>query len=398
MPWLNSVIVNTRLRGNRVLHPSGSIRPASFSINNGRILDFEPEGSNVTAYDADDLLVVPGIVDIHGDAFERQIHPRPRIGVPIEIGLLETDRQMIANGITTAFHGLTVNWAPGSRDIHAARAFLQSMERVAPRLHCDTKVHLRHEALSLDTVDAACEWMRQGRIALCAINDHREMVRRDIAKGTRLDSVSLDTEAYAALAHNYFDRSAEVPASLEKLTAVARDCNIPLLSHDDDTPEIRAAYRALGCSMCEFPADLATAEAALAAGDHIILGSPNILRGGSHCGRVGAAEMIRQGLCSVLCSDYYYPSILVAPFLLAAHRIVPFSDAWNLVSRTPAEAAKLDDRGTFANGKRADLLFIDDRDPLHPEVRAAFVAGVLVHTRGVTLTQSEATARQEALV
>ena len=188
------------------------------------------------------------------------------------------------------------------------------------------------------------------------------------------------------MARQFLARDPEVPASLEKLTALAREFDIPLASHDDDTPEARAAYRALGCTMCEFPADHATANAARQAGEDIILGSPNILRGGSHCGRVGAGEMIRQGLCSILCSDYYYPAVLVAPFILAVNKVAPFAAAWDLVSSAPARAAKLHDRGTLSEGKRADLLIIDDTDPLHPEVRAAFVEGAPVYTRGMNFT------------
>jgi alpha-D-ribose 1-methylphosphonate 5-triphosphate diphosphatase len=236
--------------------------------------------------------------------------------------------------------------------------------------------------LSLDTAEEACHWMREGRIALFAINDHAHMAERMLSQGpgARRDTVSIAGEEYASIARRALARRAEVPESLRKLTAVAQDCNVPLASHDDESPEMRSGYRDLGCSICEFPADRVTAEAAVQAGDSVILGSPNILRGGSHCGRVGASAMIGAGLCTVLCSDYYYPAVLIAPFWLAAHGVVPFERAWDLVSHAPARAVGLNDRGTIAPRQRADLLFVDDRDPMHPEVRAVFVNGILVHT------------------
>lgn len=376
----------TLIRGRRVLLPGGAISEATLICRGESIegveLRHKRDGCH---YDAGELLVLPGIVDLHGDAFERQIHPRAKVGFPIEIALAETDRQMIANGITTAFHGVTITWEPGARDIESARALLDTLDRVKPRLRCDTRVHLRHEVLSIDTVEETCTWMREGRIAMAAINDHSHMAERSMAQGSaaQRENVRVSGEEYVALAKRALARRPEVPDSLKKLTAAARHSGVPLASHDDESPAMRRSYRDMGCSICEFPADQATARAAIQAGDEVILGSPNILRGGSHCGRVGAAQMIGLGLCTALCSDYYYPAVLVAPFWLSAHEVVPFPTAWDLVSEGPARAVKLHDRGSIARGQRADLLFVDDRDPRHPVVRAVFAGGTLVHANGL---------------
>src|SRR5262245_19681537 len=88
--------------------------------------------------DADGLLVLPGIVDIHGDAFERQMMPRPGVDFPIDVALFDSDRQAIANGITTVFHGVTWSWEPGLRGPENARALLEGIERLRPRLAADT--------------------------------------------------------------------------------------------------------------------------------------------------------------------------------------------------------------------------------------------------------------------
>jgi alpha-D-ribose 1-methylphosphonate 5-triphosphate diphosphatase len=122
-----------------------------------------------------------------------------------------------------------------------------------------------------------------------------------------------------------------------------------------------------------------TAQDAAAAGDDIIFGAPNVVRGGSHLGWTNAAEMVARGLCSILASDYYYPAPLLAAFRLAATGAAPLERAWSLVSSGPARSMGLSDRGTIAAGKRADLILVDASDPARPRVAAAIVAGRAVY-------------------
>jgi alpha-D-ribose 1-methylphosphonate 5-triphosphate diphosphatase len=132
-------------------------------------------------------------------------------------------------------------------------------------------------------------------------------------------------------------------------------------------------------SLCEFPVDAATARVARALGDAVILGAPNIIRGGSHCDRQDAAEAVAEGLCTVLASDYHYPSLLGAVFRLAKDNVAFLPDAWNLVSSNPAEAVGLDDRGILEPGRRGDVIVVDDSGPYGPRVAATFVAGRCVY-------------------
>jgi alpha-D-ribose 1-methylphosphonate 5-triphosphate diphosphatase len=153
-----------------------------------------------------------------------------------------------------------------------------------------------------------------------------------------------------------------------------------LLSHDDASPQQRRWFRALGCRLAEFPTTVETAEDAASHGDDIVLGAPNVVRGGSHTGWIDATEMIGRGLCSVLASDYYYPAPLLAAFTLARQGILPFGQAWALVSQTPANAVKLNDRGQIAPGQRADLIIVDPSAVgQQPRAVAAIVAGRVVH-------------------
>jgi len=110
-----------------------------------------------------------------------------------------------------------------------------------------------------------------------------------------------------------------------------------------------------------------------------VFGAPNVVRGGSHTGWTKAADMIAKGLCSVLASDYYYPAPLLAPFRLAADGVLPLAKAWELVSSAPARATGLMDRGTLAEGQRADIVVVDDRGGLRPRMVAVIVAGRLVY-------------------
>jgi alpha-D-ribose 1-methylphosphonate 5-triphosphate diphosphatase len=146
-----------------------------------------------------------------------------------------------------------------------------------------------------------------------------------------------------------------------------------------------AEMRELGCRICEFPLDEATARSAIAGGAAVIMGGPNILRGGSHCGRLGAAAAIAGGLSNVLTSDYYYPAMLQSVFRLVADGVARLEQAWPLIAANAAAAAGLHDRGMLAPGKRADLILVDDSDPALPQVVATFVGGRLVYaTRDMT--------------
>jgi alpha-D-ribose 1-methylphosphonate 5-triphosphate diphosphatase len=332
--------------------------------------------------DADGLIVLPGIVDIHGDAFERQMMPRPGVGFAMDIALLDSDRQALANGITTVFHGVTWSWEPGLRGPENARAMLAGIERLRPRLGADTRFHLRYETFNLEAEPEVLQWLCERRIDLMAFNDHMliadETSARSKKLGPMVDRSGLTREAFLALVDRVRGRSDEVPASIERIAQAACAHGIPLLSHDDASPDQRRWFRARGCRLAEFPTTVETAQEAASHGDDIVLGAPNVVRGGSHIGWIDAKDMVARGLCSVLASDYYYPAPLLAAFRLAAESVLPLHAAWALVSATAAKAAGMPDRGTIASGRRADLILVDTRAE-RPRVVATIVAGRIVH-------------------
>jgi alpha-D-ribose 1-methylphosphonate 5-triphosphate diphosphatase len=359
-------------------------------------------GRTSVAIDARNLLILPGIVDLHGDAFERQMMPRPGVDFPIDVALVDSDRQAVSNGITTVFHGTTWSWEPGLRSGDNARLLVEAVERLRPQLAADTRFHLRHETYNLDAETEICQWLADGRVDLFAFNDHMAATIRDLTKPHRrsrlVDRTGLSDAAFDELVGRVAARAADVPASSARLAAAARAAEVRMLSHDDATPAMRKAYRDMGAMIAEFPINEETARAAAAAGDAIIYGAPNVVRGGSHTGWTRASDMIAKGLCSVLASDYYYPAQLLAAFKLAADGVLPLTQAWKLISEGPAQAAGLSDRGVIKEGRRADILLVDDTVPLRPRVVAVMAGGKLAYFTDATRLLGSAVAPREAVV
>jgi alpha-D-ribose 1-methylphosphonate 5-triphosphate diphosphatase len=381
--------MDIRIAGGRALI-DGLFEDATIDVNSadGVIVDIGREGKAKCMLDARGLLVLPGIVDIHGDAFERQMMPRPGVDFALDIALLESDRQAVANGMTTVFHGVTWSWEPGLRGPENARLLLETIERLRPQLGADTRFHLRHETYNLDAEQDIIAWLGDRRIDVLAFNDHMALTEQASTRPHKLagmvDRSGVSRDQFLARVADVKKRADDVPASIERLAGTAVANGIPLLSHDDTSPDQRRWFRTLGCRLAEFPTTLDTAKAAASAGDDIILGAPNVVRGGSHTGWINAADMIAQGLCSILASDYYYPAPLLAAFRLASDKIAMLEKAWTLVSQTPAAAVGMNDRGTITSGRRADLIVVDARDQRRPRVVATMAAGQIVHLTDAT--------------
>jgi alpha-D-ribose 1-methylphosphonate 5-triphosphate diphosphatase len=374
------------------------IAKARLRIEDGKIGGSD-HGRGSSGLDARGLLVLPGIVDLHGDAFERQMMPRPGVDFPIDVALLDSDRQAIANGITTVFHATTWSWEPGLRCGDNARRLLEAIETLRPQLAADTRFHLRHETYNLDAEAEINRWLSGGRVDLFAFNDHMDSTvasrARPRKRAQMVERCGISNEEFEALVERVVSRAHDVPASIARLAEVARNAKVRMLSHDDDSPEMRKAFRGMGVAIAEFPVNEETARAAAEAGDAIVFGAPNVVRGGSHTGWTNAADMIAKGLCSVLASDYYYPAQLLAAFRLAADGVRPLAQAWNLISAAPARAAGLSDRGILAEGYRADIILVDDALPLRPRIVAVIAAGRLVHLTDASRLIRSPVARRE---
>jgi alpha-D-ribose 1-methylphosphonate 5-triphosphate diphosphatase len=371
------------IEGGRVLL-GGEIRETSLQVAGAKISEVGSDhGRGSFGIDAGDLKVLPGIVDLHGDAFERQMMPRPGVDFPVDVALVDSDRQAIGNGITTVYHATTWSWEPGLRSADNARKLLEAIESLRPQLAADTRFHLRHETFNLDAEAEIAQWLSDGRIDLFAFNDHMDSTVASLDKPQKrarmVERCGVSSAEFDRLVAGVVSRGYEVPQSIARLAGAARSANVRMLSHDDASPAMRKAFRAEGVGIAEFPINEETAREAADGGDFIVFGAPNVVRGGSHTGWTRASDMIAKGLCSVLASDYYYPAQLLAAFRLTVDGVLPLAEAWDLISAAPARAAGLSDRGILAAGYRADIILVDDQVPMRPRIVAVIAAGRLVH-------------------
>jgi alpha-D-ribose 1-methylphosphonate 5-triphosphate diphosphatase len=347
-----------RIDGGQVLLPEG-LAPVSVAIRGEEIAGIDG-AAPARRFDARGLLVLPGIVDLHGDAFERQVQPRPGVAFAADIALADTEAQLLANGITTAYHAVTLSWEPGLRSPDAWRVMLDAL--AAHRGACDMRVHMRWELHNLDALDMALSDIEAGRVGMVAFNDHTPAILRKLETTAGAAKYSeramMGVADFRALAEQAMAKLPETEAAAQRIAAAARARNLPMASHDDDTVETRARYRALGASICEFPVAEEVGVAAVAAGEAVVMGCPNVVRGGSHLGWASAAALAERGVCTTLVSDYYYPAMLRAGLHLADGPL-GLGEAWALVSRNPARAAGLLDRGWIGPGARADLVIVD---------------------------------------
>ena len=384
------------IRGGRALAGS-ELTAAEIHVVNGRIASTPSRSTRVI--DADGLLVLPGIVDIHGDGFERQIMPRPGVRFDTTLALRDTDRQLVANGITTAFHGVTISWEPGLRSVEAAVELVSTLMRIRPSLQCDTRLHLRWETFALDQLPTVMQWLSLDPKPIVALNDH---TTGTVMKGTiarKIDQMAsrsgLSRDAYMALLDSVWARRDDVPSAIEELAMAAKSSGNVLLAHDEASPEERLKFRQMGVVTSEFPLNFETAEAARAAGEHIVLGAPNVARGGSH--KVRSTRQRPYASEPAPCSPATTTTLprCMPPSSWRSRTWVISQTAWALVSANAAEAAGLADRGGLRPGLRADLILVDASDPSHPQVLATMVGGRMVYTAGGQGFPASAVARVE---
>lgn len=362
-----------RIEGGNVLLPEG-LATIDLMLDHGRIAGIgstrpsrilpglTPPGLTPISrtFDARGLHVLPGIVDLHGDAFERQMQPRPGVPFPTALAFRETERQLLANGITTAFHAVTLGWEPGLRGANAWRTTLDVL--AAGTWSCDMRVHMRWELHNLDALPTALADVAAGRVGMVTFNDHTPEIVRKLEIPEKAAAFSaragIPAPELRAMAAHALSRTPEVPAAANRLAAAAHAAGIPVASHDDATIATRHHYRALGARVCEFPMAQAVGEDARDHGEPVVMGCPNVVRGGSHLGWAGAGALAEQGIATILCSDYFYPAMTAAALRLASG-LLGLARAWALISANPAIAAGLHDRGCIALGLRADLVLLD---------------------------------------
>ncbi|MEY8829414.1 alpha-D-ribose 1-methylphosphonate 5-triphosphate diphosphatase [Sedimentitalea sp. XS_ASV28] len=372
------------LTGADVLFADG-LRRERLSLEDGLITS-EPTGRTV---DLDGFLVLPGIIDLHGDGFERHLAPRRGAMKEMTEGVVAAEAELAANGITTAVMAQFYSWEGGLRGPEFAARVFEAIRDVRVEVVTDLIPQLRFEINLLDHYAGLPAKVAEWGVDYVVFNDHLPHDR--LAEGKRpprLTGQALkagrNPERHWALLRALHGRSREVPAALNELIPALAAAGIRMGSHDDHSAADREAWRARGVTICEFPETREAAEAARNARDSVILGAPNVVRGGSHKGNASAVELISMGLGDAVASDYHYPSPRRAALMLVRSGICGLPDAWGLLSDGPARILGLTDRGRLAPGMRADLVILEKHTQ---RVAATIAAGRFSYLRGDIATR-----------
>lgn len=366
-----------------VVTPDAILEDAAVTISDGII---EQIGGRPSAgariLNARGLLLLPGFIDLHSDAVETAIQPRPGGHFPVDMALMELDRTLVAYGITTMFHSLSFSDSQdtGLRSSRTCADLVRSVNRLAPELLAHTRVHLRFEITETHSVPLIEALVKEGHVHFFSLMDHTP------GQGQFADVKHFRTyygrvrgkspgELDRLIQHRVAAREAVDETPIYGLVEKCRDRSIRIASHDDDTPEKLHWNRQLGVSLSEFPVTLEAALTAKELGMHISFGAPNILRGGSATGNLSAREAISSGVGDIICSDYAPMAMIHAAMILAGRNRRNLCNAVNMLSLNPAKAAGIDNlTGAIAEGKQADLVLLDPSGD-YARVVKTFVAG-----------------------
>ncbi|MRH22366.1 alpha-D-ribose 1-methylphosphonate 5-triphosphate diphosphatase [Rhodovulum strictum] len=357
-------MTETVLANARLVLPDG-LHHGALVMRDGRIARID-SGTAVPAgaTDCEGDLVMPGLIELHTDNLERHIQPRPGVDWPHGDAILAHDAELAALGITTVFDALRVGslvstgrgygeYARGLADeIMAARA--------AGLLRISHYLHLRAEVCSETLIAELAKFGPGDRVGIVSLMDHTPGQRQF----ANLDSLRAYTRGKYGMTEDEFQAHVEAQTAMgERVRAVheaatvaaARAMGAVLASHDDTTSAHVAASAGHGAGLAEFPTTSAAARACHAHGIAVMMGAPNLIRGGSHSGNVAARDLAEAGLLDILSSDYVPASLLSGALMLG--------DLWGdtargiaTVTAAPARAAGLADRGSLAEGLRADVI------------------------------------------
>ena len=353
---------------------------ASMRVENGMIVEIgrvRPAGGE-RRIDASGCVVLPGIIDLHSDALEKELEPRPNTLFPTDMVLLEMDTKLAACGITTMYHSISfADGEIGVRSNKMAESIIQEIHRLSSKLRVRTKVHARYELTDEAAAPVLKQLIEDGRVHLLSFMDHTpgQGQFRDAASYRRyLQAVYHKTAA--EISKILVRKTAANESIVQRLDDLANLCvrrDIPMASHDDDSA-VRIEWLARkGISISEFPVNMEAASAAGKRRLHVCLGAPNALRGCSQAKNLCAREAVARGLCHILCSDYAPMTLIHGAFKLAHQRLLPLHEAVRLVTLNPARAVGIDhDTGSLQEDKAADFIIVNQH---HSQVLKTFVAG-----------------------
>lgn len=371
------------IRNARLVLPDEVIE-GDLSVSGGRIADLGPAGSLPPGgedFEGDYLL--PGLVELHTDHLESHYAPRPGVRWHPVAAVQAHDAQIAGCGITTVFDALRVGTDEdagrlGQEMGSLAAAIVRGREE--DRLRADHFIHLRCEISSPGVAEELEPFLQSPILRLISLMDHTPGQRQfvDVGKYRQYYQGKLglsDAEMERFMAERLDRHARYAPQGRAAVVERCRGGPIAIASHDDASEAHVAEAVEAGVTISEFPTTMEAAAAARRAGLKVLMGAPNVVRGGSHSGNVAAAELAEQGLLDVLSSDYVPISLLTSVFLLPGMvEGMSLPRAVSLVTREPASAVGLDDRGELAAGRRADFVRVRHDGDL-PAVRGVWREG-----------------------
>ncbi|MFS0723498.1 alpha-D-ribose 1-methylphosphonate 5-triphosphate diphosphatase [Paenibacillus sp. 1P07SE] len=329
--------------------------------------------------------VMPGLVDIHCDAIEKEAQPRPGTLFPLEMAFLEFERKLPVHGITSMYHSLSLGVGLSLRGDHLLTRMIELIHALrARRAMVRHGIHLRYEVAHLAGLPIIERLVAERQVDYLSFMDHSPGQGQYKEPGSFeryvMKNQGVTAEEVKNIVSDLLNRQQLVDWShLRQLGKLAAESGIAVASHDDDTPERVDDFAAFGIAVSEFPMNLETARHAAGRGLHVCVGAPNVVRGGSHDRNMSAVDAIRDGSARILCSDYHPASLLVAVFRLVQEGIVPLPEAAAMASLYPASALGTGERtGSIAEGKQADLIIVEQLDG-YPMVTHTLVDGRLVY-------------------
>lgn len=351
----------------RIVLPDGVLADSALLIENGQITAIEPDAAAVPraaqVIDLHGQTLLPGLIDLHCDAIEKEAEPRSRVMFPLDFAVAQVDRRNAAAGITTPYHAVSFAGDTfGVRNYETAGELVRAVTALRDHSLVDNRVHCRYEVTDASALPVLAQLMEAGVVDLVSVMDHSpgqgQFKTLEAYLAYMVGNHAMSHEEARAAADKKLVEKQGALDRVEYLLALAARVGIPAASHDDDSVERIATMQALGVCMSEFPINLETARAAKAKGLPTILGAPNVLRGQSQSGSMRAIDGIRAGVVDCLCSDYQPSTLIAAAFAAERQAALSLPQAAALVSANPAAACGLSDRGRIAAGLRADLVAV----------------------------------------
>ncbi|MDR3134806.1 MAG: alpha-D-ribose 1-methylphosphonate 5-triphosphate diphosphatase [Deltaproteobacteria bacterium] len=347
------------LAGARLLTPEG-LKKGHLAIAEGLIKDMGNGSVPMSAENLEGDFLLPGLVELHTDNLEKHLRPRPGLYWPEPGAAMEAhDAQLVSAGITTVLDSVCVGEPVDKGRQVLLDLSLRALEEASDRLRADHRLHLRCEIsdpLMGDFFDSVCH---HPLLSLVSLMDHTPGQRqyRDLEAYKVYHNLKRVDSEFEALAQQIKERREKHAARhCQKVSEFISKNNVTLATHDDTLPEHIEEALALGATISEFPTTIEAAREAIKNGLAVAMGAPNLVRGGSHSGNVSAMEVAREGLLSVLSSDYVPSSLLSGAFILCRDCGYSLEGALKVVTENPARLGKLGDRGRLVPGLRADLV------------------------------------------